>query len=211
MKTKHGINFEESGIGEWLYDDVIITQSKNIISSLASLKAEIINRSIKIDNIIEIGTYFGGFTLLLNDIFCRDSTVKEIHSFDISDYYRRFGANIHDVFRSRPSITFYSGDVFGNQQINTVINSGRCILICDGGNKPKEFNYYSQFLKSGDIIMAHDYARDDEDFKDRVLGKIWNCKEIQYADIQSAVLSNQLKPFVERDMANSAMCCFQKE
>jgi hypothetical protein len=39
-------------------------------------------------------------------------------------------------------------------------SSGMCFVLCDGGNKEKEFNTFSKFLKPGDVIGAHDWIND---------------------------------------------------
>ena len=37
---------------------------------------------------------------------------------------------------------------------------GQCFLLCDGGNKEKEWNTFAPFLKPGDVIGAHDWIND---------------------------------------------------
>lgn len=41
---------------------------------------------------------------------------------------------------------------------------GTTLILCDGGSKINEFNILSKYLKSGDIIMAHDYVDTKENF-----------------------------------------------
>jgi len=89
----------------------------------------------------------------------------------------------------------YYEDIFSENIINLlkekIINSERSILFCDAV-KIKEFNLYSDFMKSGDIILAHDYAHDDEDFEKIFNEQIWFCNEIQYKDIEESCKKNNL-------------------
>ena len=48
--------------------------------------------------------------------------------------------------------------------IDFIQEEGKTIVLCDGGNKIKEFNLLAKYIKSGDIIMAHDYASTDKYF-----------------------------------------------
>ena len=74
-------------------------------------------------------------------------------------------------------------------------NSGKVLVLCDGGNKVREFNIISDFLKPGDVIMAHDYAPNRQVFENKYKNKLWNWFEIQDRDIQDAVDSNNLKDY----------------
>ena len=60
-------------------------------------------------------------------------------------------------------------------------------MLCDGGDKPKEFNIFGEHLTSGSYIMAHDYASDKDNFENEIRGKVWNWLEIQDSDIQETM------------------------
>jgi hypothetical protein len=45
-----------------------------------------------------------------------------------------------------------------------LLKSKQCLILCDGGHKNQEFNLFSQFLKSGDIIMLHDYQDNIDEY-----------------------------------------------
>jgi hypothetical protein len=62
------------------------------------------------------------------------------------------------------SFTF---DIFNNKEkiSNVMVKNKRVLLLCDNGNKIKEFNYFSNFLKPNDYIMSHDYFKFDNCWK----------------------------------------------
>lgn len=143
--------------------------------------------------IIEIGTDYGGLTNLLASL--EISKNINIYTFDVSN--SRFIS--HDN-----KIIFYHKDVFSIEtEIGKMIASeGRTLLLCDGGDKKKEFEIFHRYLKTGDIIMAHDYASTPEDFKENYFGKIWNWHEFQdsFADF------NGLEPYMQDLFKKYAWC-----
>lgn len=106
------------------------------------------------DRIIELGTYNGGLTLFLHDLLPKDKKVDLI-SYDID-------VSLRDV-PDMEGIDFRYCNYFEEMYINEIAHlisdtDKRVLLICDGGYKEYEFNHFSQYLKSGDVIMVHDYA-----------------------------------------------------
>lgn len=143
--------------------------------------------------IIEIGTDYGGLTNLLASL--EISKNINIHTFDICD--SKFVS-----FDNK--IIFHHKDVFSIEgEIGRMIKSnGRTLLLCDGGNKKKEFEVFYKYLKTNDIIMAHDYAPTPEEFNKNYLGKIWNWHEFQdsFADF------NGLEPYMQDLFKKYAWC-----
>ena len=39
---------------------------------------------------------------------------------------------------------------------------GKTIVLCDGGDKPREFKTFSKYLKKGDLILGHDFSRNKD-------------------------------------------------
>ena len=95
--------------------------------------------------------------------------------------------------------------------IDFVQKLGITIVLCDGGDKIREFNILSKFLKEGDFILAHDYAENKEIFDSKIYKKIWNWHEIQYSDIENAIISNTLKIYNKDIFENVAWTCWQKK
>ena len=87
---------------------------------------------------------------------------------------------------------------------------GKTLVFCDGGNKKREFNLFAKYLKVGDIIMGHDYAKDAKVFQSEVRAKKWNWHELDYASIASAVEENGLKPCLGDEFENYVIASYYK-
>ncbi len=140
------------------------------------------------DAIIEIGTFSGGLSILFGQYgFLKGIPV---HTFDIED--KRQNSAIFDAL----GIHFHVTDcfsTFGDALIKSLLTaSKRAFVFCDGGNKIREFNYYSDLLKSGDVICCHDYAPDRTTFERDCYLKSWGWCEITHADIADAIMRNNL-------------------
>lgn len=130
-------------------------------------------RKVRPNRIIEIGTFSGGLTCFLG-LYGKLFNIPVI-SYDITDYRNEVTKQWFDTF----NIEYRLIDAFQDPQlIQDIRQDGVTLLLCDGGNKPAEMNHFSQFLKSGDIIMAHDYCSDIETFNRDFNGKIWSWCEI---------------------------------
>jgi cephalosporin hydroxylase len=154
----------------------------------------------KIDGIVFNGTTSEVSTLSKNE-------KTKLVSYDIS-----FNNKIIDD----PNIDFRLGDCF-NQGVIKEIQSliqlpGKTLVLCDGGNKEKEFELYSNFLKSGDVIMLHDYAHSLEDYTRIIVEIGWQtAAESKLENIQHSINSNNLKPFHYNEFKNALWGSFIKE
>jgi tRNA A58 N-methylase Trm61 len=166
----------------------------------------------KPNRILEIGTGAGGLTLFLRDTL-NELGLKEtyIKSYDVNN--TTFDSNVHDLTNlelSKENL-FGGGNEFVLERkdlIEPYIQSeGLTIVLCDGGNKIKEFNQISQLLKHGDIIMAHDYCESYEMFLSEYKDKIWNWCEIQEKDIENACVSEGLENFMKNDFNKIVWVC----
>ena len=118
--------------------------------------------------IIEIGTWKGGFTLFLRNTFPN----AEIHTFDIENIGNKQAKK--KAFSSN-KIKAHIENCFESDLIKNLITSKkRKILLCDGGNKINEFNYFAPLLNKGDIIAMHDFAPNLKYFKEKIEWKFWN-------------------------------------
>ncbi len=151
---------------------------------------EIFNRE-KFVRVIEIGTFFGGFALYL--AFCSRMLNMKFFTFDIktkkSNVYKRI---------KQLGGTYLQLNVFqpqGKERLRSLIRApGRVLLLCDGGNKVKEIEFFAQFLKPKDVIMGHDYFETDMDFfrQDK-----WFSCELTEADIRSTCEKYNLAPWYQ--------------
>ncbi len=143
--------------------------------------------------IVEIGTGYGGLTVMLGLWGVAHNT--KMHTYDI-----RTDVDNSKVFRTL-AIDAHIANVF---DIDTTREIERCIqqpgttlLLCDGGEKVREFNLLAPMLKPGDIIMAHDYWPDAESFDREVRHRLWGWLEITDADAQEIAKVFHLEPFLQ--------------
>lgn len=207
-------NFVNGSVDHVSYRGVSIEQRPEVTDKFESLILE-----YQPSQIIEIGTFAGGLTLILKDIVDTYQLNTKIHTYDVAkasilidqiQYRNLSNINVHttNLFSSNYD-SFYDDDK--KQEIASLIQKpGITLLLCDGGCKRCEFNLLSDLLKTQDIIMAHDYAPDETYFKSYMHGKIWYWHEIKDADISQAIIKNNLLPIHKESFLDVAWLCVQK-
>jgi hypothetical protein len=185
--------------------NLCMSQNQNGPIVFDSILKFFMNKQIKIGKIIELGTARGGLSVLLG-MFSLTYGCKYV-TYDIYD-----SSLYNDLFK-RLDIDFRKKDIFEcESEISKEIQSeGITILFCDGGDKAKEFNMFSKYLKPGDLILAHDYAKDHETFEKSIKNNIWCSHEIELASIEESIQKYNLIPFLEDLTSKAAICCFQKQ
>ncbi len=174
--------------------------------------------TVRPNRILEIGTFHGGLTILLRDILdelgLQDNTIR---TYDINEqiFLKPLiqDRNI-DIFTKNLFTVNYADwyNESSKQEIyDYLIQDGVSLILCDGGCKRCEFNLISPLLKSGDIIMAHDYAPNSEYLEKYIKDKIWNWHEIQDKDIIEVSEQYGLEPFCQELMQNIAWCSRRRE
>lgn len=144
-------------------------------------------------NVIEIGTYNGGLTLWLKDTMNPNG---KLISFDID------GTINHT---KRDDIDFRVKDCFEENAFNEIIkliqSEGRTLVVCDGGDKPKEFNIFSKYLKQGDVIIAHDYAESNDEWIEKTNYWQWPYEyDTTPESIKEGITENNLEPYKYEEM-----------
>lgn len=114
---------------------------------------------IEFARIIEIGSYKWGMSLLFH-LFCLQKKA-EFYTYDVSKFnppraVRETGVTKH----------FRRADVFEIEEeiIGHIRKPGVTILYCDGGNKQRELDTFSKYLKHGDYIAVHDWGTEVKSF-----------------------------------------------
>lgn len=109
---------------------------------------------------------------------------KSFYTYDIVVRDQTAAAVIEElggVFEQRDTLT----DQTSIDHIKSIVSnpaSGTVLFLCDGGNKKREMELYSPALKSGDFIMCHDWAYDQEAFEKNKREGIWGSWETRWCD-----------------------------
>jgi hypothetical protein len=163
-------------------DGITCAQHPGVLAALEALQA-----NFTPTRIAEIGTQLGGLTLLLNHYFPH----VEIHTFDIADWQGR-----HPF--TGMNVTFHQCDVMAHRERVIDLMIPGCLLICDGGHKEHEFNAFSEHLKPGSVIMAHDFYSDGVD---------WPSFELFPEQVAGACERCGLEPLLDDIMKKAVFCC----
>lgn len=154
--------------------------------------------------IIEIGTALGGFTKFIKHTINTLELNCDVLSYDINyhNWYEEIKNMGVDIRIENIFLENYTK--LPQYVIDYIQSEGVTIILCDGGDKVKEFNILSDYMKPGDHILAHDYAFDKEFFDKNIYLKIWNWHEISESDISKSCEKNNLKDY-ERDLFQSVV------
>jgi predicted O-methyltransferase YrrM len=168
--------------------------------------------TVKPKRILEIGTGAGGFTLFLrdklNELDLQDTVIRSYDVgttyFDTNDYDKTNLEILKDnLFTDGNNFVLHRQDL-----IEPFIKSeGTTIVLCDGGNKKREFNQIAPLLKSGDIIMAHDYVENEQLYKEVYYDNIWNWCEIQEKDILDVCNQENLNDYMKEEFNKVVWVC----
>ena len=194
--------------GHFIYENLIISQHESVGSVFDKLI-----KQIKPKRILEIGTAEGGLTLMLKDLL-NDNGLNNsiIRTYDILEQTNLKNKNVDgiEIITKSPFNYPYSDLEYPDEIKEFVQSEGTTLVLCDGGFKINEFILISQFLKVGDVIMAHDYAHDSDVFKKEIENKIWNWHEIQYSDISNACEINNLESYMLDEFKQVVWVCKMK-
>lgn len=190
-------DFKDKSYYPFYYKGIRVQQNRNIFDSLDSLSKE-----IEPSQIIEIGACDGGFTKILEDH--KISKNAKIYSIDIDA--ENSNVNYGD------KVETIQGDCFSleEQIAKRIQQEGISLVFCDGGNKNKEINTFSKYLKSGDFIFGHDYAPSTDFWRENFNGKIWDWHETWDSAIEESIKTYNLKPYLYDEFLKSVWICLRK-
>ena len=198
--------------GGFAYGYLHIAQNPNV----ENVFKEILGH-LRPTKVLEIGTMHGGLTLMIRDLLdsinCKDSIIRTYDIYE-QEFLKPLVDNRVEVIRANIFEENYSNfkNSMSKREISDFIKSGKpTLVLCDGGCKKCEYRILSPLLKSGDVIMAHDYAPNLEYFNSHVKDKIWNWLEIQDSDIEESVKSCSLSPYFQELAQQAAWVCKIKE
>lgn len=156
------------------YRDLEVLQHENYQNIVGNFL-----KNYQFTDIIEIGTYSGGFTLFLRDTLpnCRIVTYDP---FVCPDWLRNHGVD----FRNRSPFS-QNYEFISLELLKTIQMSTKLLVMVDGGNKVEEFKAISPLLRVGDHMMCHDYAPTVEVFQNQYKGVVWDHCEIFEHNIDS--------------------------
>jgi len=182
MDLKH-TNSEKS----WTWHITFIGQYMQHNYWLYHVLDDIIENNPQIKSIVEIGTGHGALTTVLGLYGIK----KNISVFTV-DINPKLSQPVWSIFKAL-NVRNHDGNVFSDviiSKIDSIINSQPTYIICDGGNKPKEFNFWVPKIPIGSIISAHDWGveistNDTKDMVDKYLIQYkqerWDEMNIQFA------------------------------
>lgn len=195
-----------------------VTEYKKLSSQQHGRFYEVFDRfikEVKPERILEIGTAGGGSTLALNDMMIDIGKPGKIRTYEVHNqrWYDRLRECNIDL--RLENIFNHAYDALLEEKKQEVIyyiqQPGTTLILCDGGHKIGEFNELSNYLKTGDYIMAHDYSESYEYFKDHIENKIWNWCEITEKDIERATEKNNLKRYMAEEFQSIVWVCKVKQ
>jgi hypothetical protein len=167
-------------------------------------------KETKPKRILEIGTSNGGFTQFLKYACDRLELDTHILSLDIYEksWYKAISESGVDLRIENIFLNNYE-DV-PQEYKDFIQQEGVTIILCDGGDKVREFNLLSKFLKSGDFILGHDYAFNREIFEQKIFKKVWNWHELSESDINDCSLENNLVDYNREVFESVVWICKKK-
>ena len=181
--------------GGGLYKGIFTQQNKNFYPAFEKLIAQ-----ENIVRVLEIGTATGGFIRAV-----RDLTDAQIITYDILQTKHKetleennISVNVKSVFDDFDAVEEY------------ISGKGQVLVLCDGGDKRYEFHVFSKMLKSGDIIMAHDYSYDEAMYRAYIRENVWGWCQLQYKDIAFAVETQNLEPVLTEEFQEAVWTCWKK-
>jgi hypothetical protein len=167
-------------------------------------------KEIKPTRILEIGTGMGGFTMSLK-LHIEDLELNtDLRTYDVNGSFMHntllengIDARLEDIFSKENEGKF-------KEVVEYIQSEGVTVVLCDGGNKIFEFRLLSEFIKTGDFIMAHDYAPNESYFQEYVDKKLWNWLEIKDSDIEMSVNEYNLEPYMKDEFQKAVWVCKRK-
>ena len=201
-----GEDVEVARLGATTFLGLSMMQNRNAIFAWEELTQHLAAQGVRVARIIELGTGFGGLSVFLQ-VYCLAQGAQFI------TYDHSGGARELELFK-RLQIDLRVRDITHEFTLNEIADEiqrdGVTIVACDGGDKPHEVNTFADYLKTGDIIMAHDYAPSHEQFERDLNGRLWSWCEITDDVVRPTIERNELEPVLPDVMQAAVWACWIK-
>jgi len=117
---------------------------------------EALLNAVKFSNIIELGTGYGSTAILMG--VHSHMTGAKVFTYDDKPTVTAEVQKLYDAI----GVEFEVIDIFENEKkiADLITRPGRTLLYCDNGNKNKELQMWSYYLKPGDVALVHDYPEE---------------------------------------------------
>lgn len=154
--------------------------------------------------IIELGTGCGGLSVLFHlHAMATDTAFITFDAADTATAARALFPSLRvDARRRDLGADFTTGEIAREIQ-----QPGVTLLVCDGPDKPGDIARFVPFLKTGDLVMAHDYAATTDVFEGRIRGRTWNWCEVTEQDIAAPVRAYGLQAVCPDVLEPAAWVC----
>lgn len=160
----------------------------------------------KFEKVFEIGTALGGLTQFINDFSKENGIDTEIVSIDVKPINQKLIEDGIQNFQMNALV------VKNISKLESFLKTDKKLLIlCDGNEKPTEFNLYSKYIKVGDFIMAHDYAVSYDYFESNIKHKKWDWCQITEGDIIDVCSKLNLIDYTDLDFNKEMWVCKTKK
>jgi hypothetical protein len=193
-------------LGESRFFGLRMQQNLRAPYALDGLFRQLESEGVRVRRIIELGTGSGGLSVLLA-LYCLDVGAE----FVTYDAHARALDNAAFV---RLGIDLRVKDVrhaFVSAEIARAISSeGVTILVCDGGDKLADVNLFADHMKTGDLVLVHDYAASKEVFERDVRGQLWSWCEATDAGLRAPTERNDLRELMPELMHDAVWTCRRK-
>jgi hypothetical protein len=158
------------------------------------------------DKILEIGTSIGGFTHFITEFSKENNIDTEIMSLDINPPNQKL------LDMGVKNLQLNALDIKNLSKLEVFLKTDKKILIlCDGGDKPKEFSLFSKYIKVNDFIMAHDYAISYDYFEDNIKNKKWDWCQITEDEIIAPCTKFSLIDYTDLNFVEEMWVCKTKK
>lgn len=175
-----GGNPQCGDIGGTKFFGLLMGQNQHALVAFDTLFKTLEKEGAPVARIIELGTATGGMAIYLQ-LYCHAAGSSFV-TYDLpgkhptySELFDRLGID----YRQRDALS--EGTI---HEIRDLIRgNGTSVLVCDNGDKTREFCTFVSALKAGDIILAHDYSSDRNYFDKHMRDRTWSFLYIVASDI----------------------------